>query len=110
MGQKSLGDQATEEAHPRRRKGPAPGRSKIGGRVSRVEGARSAKAGGGGCFPGSAKKTWIGWSLVNRKKKKKTKVTVPLWGKVPTYNMFFKLREYFWSLKSSVYLLGLLNL
>lgn len=105
MGQKGPGDQETEEAYARRRKGPAPGR--LGGRVSKVEGARSAKAGRGGCFPATAKKTWVGWTLVNRKK---IKVTVPLWGKVPTYNMFFKLQEYFWSLKSSVYLLGLPNL
>lgn len=103
VGQKGLGDQATEEAHPRRRKGPAPGR--LGGRVSKVEGARSAKGGGGGCFPGTAKKTWVGWTLVTRKKK--MKLLCLFGGKVPTYKMFFKLQESFWSLKSSVYLLGL---
>lgn len=53
VGQKGLRDPATEEAHPRRRKGPAPGR--FGGRVSKVEGATSAKARQGWCFPGTEK-------------------------------------------------------
>lgn len=52
----------------------------------------------------------LGRLELSEQEKKKIKVTVPFWGKVPTYSMFFKLREYFWSLKSSVYLLGLPNL
>ena len=42
--------------------------------------------------------------------KKRIKVTVPVWGKIPKYKMFFKFQEYFWTLKSSVDLLGLASL
>lgn len=72
--------------------------------MSKVEGAIGAKSGQGCSFTGAGKKAWVGWTIVNRKK---IKVTVPLLGKVPKYKMYFKFHEYFWSPKSSVYLLGL---
>lgn len=72
--------------------------------MSKVEGATRAKSGQGCCFTVAEKKAWVGRTIVN---KKKIKVTVCLLGKVHRYKMYFKFQEYFWSPKSSVYLLGL---